>query len=269
MPLTASTVPFGRRFGVTLLAGVPGVAALAGYVYVTTPPAAVPVGLSRPLLAVLSAVTPLFLLAVACLLGAYAAPRVGLRSHLLDRTAGDRRSGPRLREEIGLAAGVGVLGAVAVVALDAATRPLLGQALPGSALGAGRPSLRTVLAYAPVRFLYGGITEELMVRFGLLSALALAGRRLVDRRADGPGSDVMWAAVVVSALLFGVGHLPALSQSVALTPAMVARTVLLNAVVGVPFGWLYWRRSLEAAMVSHAAFHVPLVALSLVQVAAL
>jgi membrane protease YdiL (CAAX protease family) len=49
----------------------------------------------------------------------------------------------------------------------------------------------------------------------------------------------------------------------------VARTVLLNAVVGVLFGWLYWRRSLEAAMVAHAAFHLPLVALSLAQVAVL
>ena len=70
-------------------------------------------------------------------------------------------------------------------------------------------------------------------------------------------------------MLFGLGHLPALAQSVTLTPALVARTVLLNAVAGVLFGWLYWRRSLEAAMVAHASFHVPLVALSLVQVALL
>ncbi|MFC6976650.1 type II CAAX prenyl endopeptidase Rce1 family protein [Halomicroarcula sp. GCM10025709] len=79
----------------------------------------------------------------------------------------------------------------------------------------------------------------------------------------------MWAAIVVSAVLFGVGHLPALAQSVSLTPALIARTVLLNAVAGVLFGWLYWRRSLEAAMVAHASFHVPLVVLSLVQVALL
>jgi membrane protease YdiL (CAAX protease family) len=46
----------------------------------------------------------------------------------------------------------------------------------------------------------------------------------------------------------------------------VARTVLLNAVAGVLFGWLYWRGRLEAAMVAHASFHVPLVILSLLQV---
>jgi membrane protease YdiL (CAAX protease family) len=79
----------------------------------------------------------------------------------------------------------------------------------------------------------------------------------------------MWLAIVVSAVLFGVGHLPALVQAVELTPVLVARTILLNAIAGVIFGWLYWQRSLETAMLSHASFHVPLLVLSLVQVALL
>ncbi|ELZ32418.1 Abortive infection protein [Halogeometricum pallidum JCM 14848] len=106
-----------------------------------------------------------------------------------------------------------------------------------------------------------------MLRFGLMSVLAFVGWRVTGRRTDGPRPVVMWAAILVSAILFGLGHLPALAQSVDLTPALIARTVLLNAVAGILFGWLYWRRSLEAAMVAHASFHVPLVALSLVQVA--
>jgi membrane protease YdiL (CAAX protease family) len=31
----------------------------------------------------------------------------------------------------------------------------------------------------------------------------------------------------------------------------VVGTVLLNAIGGVVFGWLYWRRGIEAAMVAH------------------
>ncbi|TKX85667.1 CPBP family intramembrane metalloprotease [Halorubrum sp. SS5] len=254
------------RFGVALLAGLPGVAALVWYVYRTTPPTAVPPGLSRPLLALLTAVNPLLLLVVACLIGAYAAPRVGLRSHLLDRAGGDARALGWVRGEAGLAVAVGVVGSLLVIALDVALAPLVARDLPRSAIGAGRPTVVDVLAYAPVRFLYGGITEELLLRFGLMSALALGGWVLAGRRGEAPGPGVMWAAIGVSAVLFGVGHLPALAQAVGLTPALVARTVLLNAVAGVAFGWLYWRRSLEAAMVAHAAFHVPLVALSLVQV---
>lgn len=265
MSSTRSTSSFRTRFGVALVTGVPGIAALAAYVYRSTPPEAVPAGLSRPALAVLSGVSPLLLLAVACLVGAYAAPRVGLVSHLVDRAPGGGRW-RRLRPEIGLAVGIGVAGSLLVIALDVALAPFVAADLPQSSIGAARPTVVDVLAYAPVRFLYGGITEELLLRFGLMSALALGGWVLTGRSGETPGPGVMWAAIGISAVLFGVGHLPALAQSVGLTPALVARTVLLNAVAGLAFGWLYWRRSLEAAMVAHAAFHVPLVALSLVQV---
>ena len=269
MSSSASGVPFGKRFGRPLLAGSPGIVALVGYIYLTTPPAAVPAGLSLPLLAVLSAVNPLLLLGVACLAGAYTAPRVGLQSYLVDRKETGEGVWERLRDEVGLAFGVGVVGGVLIVLLDAVLMPFVAQDLPQSVIGATSPTIASVLAYAPVRFLYGGITEELMLRFGLMSLLAFVGWRVTGRQGDGPGPGVMWAAIVGSAVLFGVGHLPALAQSMTLTPALVARTVLLNAVAGVLFGWLYWRRSLEATMVSHASFHVPLVVLSLLQVALL
>jgi len=267
MSSTERTPPFRTRFGVPLLAGIPGIAALVGYLYLSTPPESVPAGLSLPVFAVLSGVNPLLLLVVACLLGAYAAPKVGLRSHLVDRAGGGDGLRQRLRPEVGLAVGVGVFGGLVVVALDVALAPFVARDLPQSAVGGAGATAVDVVAYAPVRFLYGGVTEEVLLRFGLMSVLVLVGWVVTGRRSDGPGAGVMWVAVAVSAVLFGVGHLPALAQSVELTAALVARTVLLNAVAGVAFGWLYWRRSLEAAMVAHAAFHVPLVALSLAQVA--
>jgi membrane protease YdiL (CAAX protease family) len=260
---------FAKRVGVPLLAGTPGIVALGGYVYFTTPPTAVPPGLSRALLAVSAVGNSLLLLAVACLVGTYTAPRVGLSSYLADWAGTGDGVWRRLQPEVRLAAGLGVVGSLLVLLLDVALAPLIARELPASAIGATNPTVVTVLAYAPVRFLYGGITEELLLRYGLMSALAFVGWVLTGRESDGPGPRVTWAAIAVSAVLFGIGHLPALAQSVGLTPALVARTVLLNAIAGVIFGWLYWQRSLEAAMVAHAAFHVPLVALSLVQVALL
>ena len=264
---TRNGTSFARRFGVALLLGIPGIVALVGYIYLTTPQSAVPPGLSLALLAVLSGVNPLLLLGVACLLGAYAAPRAGLQSYVIDRGGTGDGLWQDLRKEVGLAVGIGILGGVLIVVLDAVLMPFVAQDLPPSVLGATRPTVLAVLAYVPVRFLYGGITEELLLRFGLMSVLAFAGWRVTGRQRDRPGPGVVWAAIAISAVLFGVGHLPALAQSVSLTPALVARTVLLNAVAGVLFGWLYWRRSLETAMVAHASFHVPLVVLSLAQVA--
>ena len=258
---------FRKRVTIAVLAGVPGIVALVGYILLTTPLSAVPSGLSLPLLAVLSGLNPLVLLVVACLLGAYAAPRVGLRSHVLDRGEGGDGAWRAVRSEVRLAAVLGALSGVAILLLDAALAPFVATDLSQSAVGAGGATAFDVLVYAPVRFLYGGVTEELLVRFGLMSVVALVGWAVTGRRDGGPGAGVMWVAIGVSAVLFGVGHLPALAQAVGLTPSLVVRTILLNAVAGGVFGWLYWRRSLEAAMIAHAAFHLPLVALSLGQVA--
>lgn len=175
MSPTANRPALGRRFGVSLLLGLPGIVALVGYIYFTTPPTAIPAGLSRPLLAVVSAVNPLLLLSVACLLGAYAAPRVGLRSYVIEGGDTDDGIWQHLRSEVGLAVGIGILGGVLIVVLDAGLMPFVAQDLPQSVIGATRPTVLDVLAYAPVRFLYGGITEELMLRFGLMSVLAFAG----------------------------------------------------------------------------------------------
>ena len=268
--LSKETVPsYGIRFTVALLAGIPGIIALSVSIYVSTPPETVPSGLSLAQLALLSAVNPFVLLGVACLLGAYAAPKVGLRSYLLERFGTGNKIWNRLRDEIPLAVGIGIVGSILIIILDIIMAPLVAQDLPQSVIGGTQPTVVDVLAYAPVRFLYGGVTEELLLRFGLMSTLVLVGWFITGRRSEGPGPGVMWTAIVVSAILFGLGHLPALAQAVTLTPVLVARTVLLNAIAGVLFGWLYWRRSLEAAMVSHATFHIPLLALSLIQVALL
>ena len=89
-----------------------------------------------------------------------------------------------------------------------------------------------------------------------MSLLVWGGWRLFQRGEGNPGPALVWMAIIIAALLFGLGHLPALSQLVVLTPLLVIRTVLLNALGGLLFGWLFWRRGLETAMVAHAAAHV-------------
>lgn len=253
---------FPRRVATALLLGFVGLLALGAYTALYAPPA----GLDPLVTFAAVVVNNGLVLLVLVLLGAYAAPRVGLRSHLLARTAGDDAPETTFREELPLAVGLGVASSVVVLLLDVAFAPFVAAAL--SRLPQQSATVESVLAFVPVRFLYGGITEEILLRFGLLAVLAFVGYRLLGRGDATPSSGVMWGAVVLSALLFGVGHLPAASATFGgLAPAIVVRTVLLNAVAGVAFGWLYWRRSLEAAMVAHGSFHVLLVALSLVVVA--
>lgn len=62
----------------------------------------------------------------------------------------------------------------------------------------------------------------------------------------------MWAAIILAAFLFGVGHLPAATATgMDLTLLLTLRIILLNAVGGIIFGWLYWKKGLEAAVIAH------------------
>lgn len=105
--------------------------------------------------------------------------------------------------------------------------------------------------------LYGGITEELLMRLFLLSTVAwLLGRWWKTAEAI-PTRGAFWAAIILTAVAFGLGHLPATAaMGGSLTQALIVRALVLNGVAGVVFGYLYWRYSLEAAMAGHMGAHL-------------
>jgi membrane protease YdiL (CAAX protease family) len=99
--------------------------------------------------------------------------------------------------------------------------------------------------------LYGGFAEEVLLRLGLQTLLAAGIRKLRGERAVPPTGATMWPAILLSNLGFGAGHLPATAALVPLTPNVVARALILNSVVGVLCGYLYWKKGLEAGMIAH------------------
>jgi hypothetical protein len=98
---------------------------------------------------------------------------------------------------------------------------------------------------------YGGITEETLIRLGCLSLLAWLGKFISHTPEGRPTPAVFWVANILAAILFGVSHLPFTSQIMDLNLLVVTRGVVLNAVLGILFGYLYWTRGLESAMLSH------------------
>ena len=98
---------------------------------------------------------------------------------------------------------------------------------------------------------YGGITEELLLRLGAMSFFAWLFGKL-RRGAEGlPTADALWAANILTAVLFGLAHLPATATVMPLTRLATVRAILLNGIPGIVFGHLYWKLGLESAMVAH------------------
>ena len=238
-----ATPGFWRRFVPVWLAGVLGVAAMLAQ---PLPAALLELPalqhLSPVLLRLLVLANPLLLVTLLALLGAGVAHRVGLASRLAGTVSAEARPWVLRSLLVGL-----VLG-VAITVLDRLVAPLLGAAW--QALVQRHEAVPAWRALA-IGTLYGGLAEEVMLRWGVMSALAWLLAQAFGAR---PVAFVL--AALLAALVFGAAHLPALAQEIALTPAIVARTVALNTLAGFAYGLLFWQRGLEAAMLAHAATHL-------------
>jgi hypothetical protein len=207
-------------------------------------------------------INPLILLAVGVLLGTAAARRIGTQSYIVS-VGSLRARGRGLVGDMPIAIVAGLMTSAFVILLDQLTRPMLGDAGAAlSSLEAAEPRSGWVTLSG---VLYGGITEELMLRWGLMSALVWLLWRLADSRSARPSSWVVWSGIFASSALFGAGHLGVVDAQLGLSAPLIARTILLNGIAGAVFGWLYWKRSLEAAMMAHGAGHVGFALAALVQ----
>jgi membrane protease YdiL (CAAX protease family) len=190
------------------------------------------------------------LLLIAVLAGLWASRRLGLEIPLISAWL-TRRPAPRdAGRTLGSAFVIGLVVGVGLVALDylvfARASSIAGLA-KAAADGAALPSARQGLLAS----FYGGIDEEILMRLGLMSMLALAFRAVLRRRDVALPSGVFWSANIVAAILFGLGHLPATAALVPLTTPVIVRAVVLNGAAGIVFGALFRRYGLEWAMVSH------------------
>lgn len=203
------------------------------------------------ILMVLTLLQPTILLIITVAVGCLTAPKAGLVSLIYENSAYRSAMLPRLKQQYKLAIVLGLAFALVVVLLDMAFMPFMGEQFK-----ALEQQELNLFAQLGMGMLYGGITEELMLRWGIMGLLAWLGWKVVNRSTNKPSPGVIWAAIVIAAIAFGAGHLPALAAVVPLTPIIIVRTVLLNAIGGVVFGWLFWKKSLEAAIIAHAFTHV-------------
>ena len=60
-----------------------------------------------------------------------------------------------------------------------------------------------------------------------------------------------WFANIIVAILFGLGQLPNAAMVMQITPTVVVLALALNGIAAVSFGYLYWKRGLESAMIAH------------------
>ena len=207
-----------------------------------------------PALIALQIVQSAILFAIIIFAGMFFAGRVGLGMPILDSITRSESASGKVRAVLPISIGLGVIASLLIIGLDVwAFQPALLKELGDSANALNLQNAQPAAWKGFLASFYGGIAEELLLRLFLMSLLAWLGR-FASRTSEGkPNSAVFWIALILAAVLFGLGHLPATAMIIPLTPLVITRAIVLNGLAGVAFGWLYWKRGLEAAMISHFA----------------
>lgn len=158
-------------------------------------------------------------------------------------------------------------GSVQKLGKDAGLAGVLGLGLGGMLLlirMVSEPHLPPELPSFGHRGVLGGLSvsfgaavaEEIWFRLGLMTFLVWSATRILGGREARP--VVIWSVIVISAIGFGMAHLPQLISYGAGSPFAIGGTIAGNCIVGILYGWCYWKRSLVAAMIAHFSVDVVL-----------
>lgn len=210
------------------------------------------IGLPIPVILLLQTVQIAIFFAVLIFFGLLLAGRIGLGAPILDAATRGEPVADKVRAILPLSIILGVVFTLVILGLEffyfePALMNELGDNAAALNLRTGQPAAWKGLLAS----FYGGIAEEIQLRLFLMSLLVWLGRFISKTPEGKPTSAVFWVANILAAALFGLGHLPTLALSVPITSMVVARTVVLNGVLGIVLGWLYWKRGLESAIIAH------------------
>lgn len=204
-----------------------------------------------PVLKLLSLLQPTIILSVAILIGVAFASKVGLFSPFAEAAIDKRDLVPALRPQIIPGVIGGLTGGVAIVLIAALWKPFLPSEIITRTAELGK------LLPIPTRMLYGGIFEELLIRWGLMTLVVWIPWRVFQKGVDKPKAAYFVGGILVSSLVFGIGHLPiAFVFFPQLSFALTSYVIVANSTFGLIAGFLYWKRGLESAMIAHMLAHV-------------
>lgn len=186
------------------------------------------------------------LFAVAIIVGLHLAKKVGLGLPILEGWVESREVKSYLKSILGISIGLGILAGVLIIGLDYLFS-LAGVTINVAQAGQINPPAWQGFLSS----FYGGINEEVLLRLFVMTLLVWIFFKIKKTEDGKPTNAGMWLAIIFAGVIFGIGHLPAVLAITTPTPLLIARTIILNCVGGIIFGWLYWKKGLESAMISH------------------
>lgn len=193
-------------------------------------------------------INPAIILLVAVIVGTVLYQKVGLNVPIIEKAIGMESGNKKVTGLFKYSILGGILAGVLVSLIGLTFNPIL----PAEFIKLGESLKPTIAA----RFLYGGLTEEIIMRFGLMTLIVWMASKLFK----GTKPIVYWIGIILASIFFALGHFPIAYQAVESPSAAFLIYIFIgNTIGGLIFGYLYWKKGLESAFFAHIFAHVILV----------
>ncbi len=208
--------------------------------------------LPLPVLLAIQTAQSAIIFAIAIFAGLFFAGRVGLATPILDSVTRGESVADKVRAILPISIILGVVSTLLVLGLEVFYfQPAMLKELGKTAAALNLQTSQPAAWKGFLASFYGGIAEEIQLRLFVMSLLAWLGGFISKTSEGKPTKTIFWIANILAAILFGLGHLPTTALLVPLTPLIITRAVVLNGLIGIVCGWLFWKRGLESAMIAH------------------
>ena len=201
-------------------------------------------------LKLLMLVNTITLLFISIFLGIFTFNKVGLKSPILGRIVGFEDLDYNWKEIFIYGIALGTLSGIHIIVVSHFYK--LAYPAEFALLN------KDIDLHIVTRLLYGGVTEEILTRFGLMSLFVY----LFSLIFKSDQNTKFWIGILLSSLLFALGHLPVVFQAVSHPGfATIVYIILGNSIGGLLSGWLYWKKGLESAMIGRIVAHLCMLSL--------
>lgn len=207
---------------------------------------------SKITLSLLMMLQPIILLVVAVFIGKKLTSKVGLSAPSIEGILNGNFNQQLFKSQFLSGSTIGFIAGITIAIIANACIPLL----PKEMVEAGASSEASPI----VRFLYGGITEEILVRWGFMTLFVWVNWKIFNKNLSKPSKGMYWMGIFLAAFIFGVGHLPIVYKLVEnVTPFLIGYIIILNMIFGIIAGWLFWKKGIEAAIIAHIFAHIGMI----------
>jgi hypothetical protein len=185
--------------------------------------------------------TVLFLVSI--FTGLYLGKRTGLGTPVLDSLFRTRNLPANYGSVLKLSVFLGILVSFIIFILDRFVFSIFSEPLTVHLM---TPPLWERFLYS----FYTGFVEEIVLRFFLMTLLVWISWKIKRTSQGLPTSAGVWMAILIVSFIYGLGYLSS-SLSASMEQVQMIAILLFNALAGIAFGWLYWKKGLEAAIIAN------------------